>query len=227
MAANAQFSYQDIAFTEDLCFRNEKQVKLHEKIRSFLQRSKIFGVHKIMIAERDLSKKITLFLPLLEENFINVDLKDLLAFNKPEINENIGLIIKRLERGDKCFATLNDQGNLYSLSWISFKWGKKESIKLDLKENEALLLESFTFSEYRNRGSQSFNIGVRLKILKEFGFKKAYVIYSKNNSYSKKALMKNGFTDSKLIFYVTILGVRFQISRDLLAIGLRNYVVIN
>ncbi len=227
MAANAQFSYQDIAFTEDLYFRDEKQLKLHEKIRAFFQKKKLFGIQKIIIAERDLSKKVTLFLPLHKENFKNVDLKELMAFNKPEINENIGVIMKRLQRGDKCFATLNDRGELSSISWISFNWAKKESIKLNLKEGEALLLESFTFRNYRNRGSQSFNIGMRLKILQEFGFNKAYVIYSKNNSYSKKALIKNGFNDSKLIFYVTFLGMRFHISRDLLAIGLRNYALIN
>lgn len=221
MAANAQMPFQNIGLTEELAISGSEEHKTFSHLISFFSRTKLFDLKKLMIAERDLTKKINLYLPLQNESFVNVSLNELLSFRKKEITENIKVIMKRIQRGDKCFATVTEDGELTSISWVSFGWSKKDGVKLDLNEDEALLLESFTFEEFRNKGSQSFNIGMRLKILEELNFTKAYVIYSKGNTFSKKALRKNGFKDCKKIFYLTILGIKFQFSWDIFTGGLR------
>ncbi len=227
MAANAQMPFQNIGLNEELVLSASEEHKTFSQLISFFSRTKLFDLKRLMIAERDLTKKINLYLPLQNESFLNVSLNELLSFRKKEITGNIKLIMKRMQRGDKCFATITDDGEISSMSWVSFGWSKKDGNKLDLNEDEALLLESYTFEDFRNKGSQSFNIGMRLKILQELNYTKAYVIYSKGNTFSKKALRKNGFKDCKKIFYLTILGMNFQLSWDLFTEGLRKAYIIN
>lgn len=178
----------------------------------FLFSKYIFSFRKYSIASRDLQE-------IKNEMEISgeVIISEIDRLNVSELNTELNQLQKnktliRLSKGMRCFIARID-GNLAGISWISYRRSSNEGVKLTLNPGEALLLESFTFPEYRKRGVQTALIDRRLFFLKETDYRKVYVIYEPGNEYSIRALKRNGFTEMKSIMLIRIFNKYFQFDR--------------
>ncbi|NLT50881.1 MAG: GNAT family N-acetyltransferase [Ignavibacteria bacterium] len=141
-----------------------------------------------------------------------------------DCKDNLGLIMPdeklvrkyyyRCKRNMKCFVCkVNDK--IAGISWISFSRKFNEGVKINMSSKDALLLESFTFPEFRNRGIQKALIQTRLLWLKCNNFERVFVIYEPDNIYSEKALMRNDFAVYKRLKVFRIIGFYFQKNAEL------------
>lgn len=137
-----------------------------------------------------------------------LDFKDKLGLSMPD-EKFVQKYYTRCKRNMKCYIC-KVNGKIAGISWISFSRKFNEGVKINMRSKDALLLESFTFSEFRNRGIQKALIQTRLLWLKRNNFERVFVIYEPDNIYSEKALMRNGFTVYKRLKVFRIIGFYFQ-----------------
>ncbi len=137
-----------------------------------------------------------------------LDFKDKLGLSMPD-EKFVQKYYTRCKRNMKCYIC-KVNGKIAGISWISFSRKFNEGVKINMRSKDALLLESFTFPEFRNRGIQKALIQKRLLWLKRNNFERVFVIYEPDNIYSERALMRNGFTVYKRLKVFRIIGFYFQ-----------------
>lgn len=141
-----------------------------------------------------------------EENseliFVKLHHEDFLKskFNGWEISENEAL--KRFQKRYILFAAVKNN-ILVSQNWSEPNkadvWGLK--LRIDLPKSTIYTSRLYTIPEYRGKGLAKITKLYMLKTLKEYGYKKAFIIISEANKVSQAVNKKFGFKPYQKVNY--------------------------
>lgn len=110
-----------------------------------------------------------------------------------------------------CYAIDVDQSIAY-LQWIIYPdeneiiRSRYEKVLLPLRATEVAIEDAFTFPEYRGRGLMAYASWQLLQMAKNEGYRRAVTYVRKDAVQSLNVLMSVGFTVTKLVREVKILG---------------------
>lgn len=127
--------------------------------------------------------------------------------NKPQLidlsGKKLALFRQRLSKEDyKGYGFLHEDSLIY-YTWISFKKFEMsiQSKGIELKDNEALLLDSYCHPAYRKFGIHQYMNNFRLEQIKSEGKNSVVVIVLKENKPARITQRKSGFKCEKMIIY--------------------------
>jgi ribosomal protein S18 acetylase RimI-like enzyme len=161
--------------------------------------------------ERSLKGPIQEVVPKIKVLIMQATIDDLDKFkDKIEIN-NYERLQQKFRQSKLCFIAL-DGNRVVGQQWVSLD----DHYDLDLKvtipvnDKEGYLFDAQVTPEYRNNRLQSVLSATALKYLYEQGFDKATTVVMDNNTYSLKTCAAKGFMPKKLLFRLTIFGLRYH-----------------
>lgn len=112
-------------------------------------------------------------------------------------------ILQRFRWGHKCFVGKIGP-EIVHYNWIFFRWGESipgEGCFIHLKDDEALMDDSFTVERWRGRGIHTAVHNGMLLFLQQKGYRRAYTIVGINNKSSKKTHNRIGWEFSGTMLY--------------------------
>jgi ribosomal protein S18 acetylase RimI-like enzyme len=120
---------------------------------------------------------------------------------------------KRLRSDQTCYMAL-DQGKIIYFVWVSSSDVPKTvtSHVVKLKPQEVCMYHAFCLPEYRRKRIHSSIMSIRLKELQEKSFDNAKVDCRINNLPQIKTLLRHGFVPHRMVWVMTIAGMRFHYS---------------
>lgn len=119
---------------------------------------------------------------------------------------NLQKLTKRLERGDKCYATVVD-GKIAGYQWVQYSgihFIQQAGKKVKVKEGDFWIYHARVLESYRSNGINSKIKSELMKDAKANNFKRALIYTNKNNIPNRKGLERLGFTLEDIIYSLKI-----------------------
>lgn len=176
-------------------------MKLVQKVVNyavFKFKKHIFNINTIIEAEFDLTKSIREIDPLIKINSEKISEKHLERLSASLPQNKIEKMKDRLNKDFYGIALVTESGEITSYGWITFKDDNDSSTGILMKATSetAILIDAFTFPEFRGKKLQSYLTAKRLELLKSMNYKKCIAAYLKNNLFSRKNFISAGFTET-------------------------------
>ena len=133
------------------------------------------------------------------------------GFLKPEdmcslsTNPNLGLYLKRLEEGKKCFG-VKYNSEIVALMWVDLKECTFEGNRFALKQDWAYLNNAWALEHFKGRSIAPYMRYQCYKALNQLGRNKYYSITEYFNKSAAKFKNKLGAKNIKLCVYINFFG---------------------
>jgi hypothetical protein len=174
---------------------------------------KTLGIHwqTIIFFERQVSEPISEVVPKIPVQIRIATIDDMDKFNNMFDEHKCNLLRQRFTRGEMCFVAVDGE-KVIAQQWISSsdEYDPDNRLKVKVNSNEGYFFDTYVLPEYRNNKLHAALVASGLKHIYDRGLKKAIGIVVKNNTYSIKATLSQGFIPKRTVFDFTIFGLQYH-----------------
>jgi GNAT superfamily N-acetyltransferase len=174
---------------------------------------KTLGIHwqTIIFFERQVSEPITEVVPKIPVQIRIATVDDIDKFKNMFDDKKCNLLRQRFTRGEICFVAVVGE-KVIAQQWVSYsdEYDPDNRLTVKVNSNEGYFFDTYVLPEYRNNRLHSALVASGLKYIYDRGLKKAIGIVVKNNTYSIKATLSQGFTPKRAVFDFTMFGLQYH-----------------